>query len=224
MTTTIVSLDQARNAATVGDVAFLDTINATAIVKQAGSDYATAGAVFFKVAAAVALYVGDDQARTMAKSLWADSKDKSREYFLKVVRAVEAATKQGKRNDVKGVASFSQLQALGKPAPVETSDADDKAAHNGAVSMAEQALTLADAALAAEKEISRLNKATNALETLEALANKVGALAIDEKAIKATSKADLVAMLAELGARISLEVGNIRSTMGMTESEEKQAA
>lgn len=192
MTTQAANLSVIATAATVGAVAFVDSINAVEMIRAAGDAYEQATGVFFKVAAASCLFLGDEEARKAVKAIWPDSKHKSREYFLKVCRAVVAAQKAGKAEQVASVASFAALQALGKV--VEEKPADG-AAPASVHSIAASAAELAEQGKKAMGEVSRLNKALNALETLEAVANKASdaASAADDATIAALAAAAIVA-------------------------------
>ena len=215
MTTQALDLSAVRAAATVGAVAFVDTVNAVSLIRAAGDSYEQAGAAFFKVSAAACLYLGDTQARQVAKDIWPDSKHKSREYFLKVARAVTAAQQAGRAEQVASVATFAALQALGKAAPAANDDTTETgSAAQPLESIAAQAAKLAEDGKRASGEISRLNAVTRSLEAIEAqafkLADKVPMidagdnatidklLAGDSATLKNTTKSDLIRMLADL--------------------------
>lgn len=209
MNTQAFDLSAVAAAATVGAVSFIDDLSVFSAVRAAGDNYATAGATFFKVAAAAALRVGDDKARAIAKDVWPDSKHPSREYFLKVCRAVKAAQTAGKAMEIADVAQFRELVALGKvtaAANDTTEEAPEQRVANAIKQAEQQAKALG--------EVSRLNKLANALETIEAQATKLLAhvpvmdatdnatldqlLAGDAATLKNTTKAELIRMLAEL--------------------------
>ena len=183
-------------AASVKDVVFADTIAAVSTIREVGDHYSSAAGVFFKTAAAASLFLGDADARAAARSIWADSKDKSREYFLKVCRACVAAGAAGNADKVADVATFSQLQALGKVVK-DASDKDDKDGKDASdkVAAAVNAAKLFDAAKQAGEQVGALNRAAGALETLTAQAIKMSKAAEGDGDIEAA--VDLAASLAD---------------------------
>lgn len=198
-TTTAADLSAVAAVATVGAVAFIDDLNAVSLIRAAGDAYDKAGGVFFKVSAAAILRVGDEKARGIAKDIWPDSKHKSREYFLKVARAILAAQKEGNADKIPNVATFAALMALGKPAKTAEPEAASEQSQQQAIV---HAATLHEQAVKASGEISRLNKAMGALEVLEAVA---------VKAANAATNADDTAAAALVAAGIIVG-GDLRHT------------
>lgn len=160
----------------VGQVAMLmqDDVTARDIFIADGNAFEASQGRFFLSSVALFLRMGDESARGVVRDAWADSKDKRREYALKIFRMCAKAVEAGKVDELRAVTGFASLQAL-----LPKKDAAEKAAIEsspvgaptltGAPSDAEQAARAEQVANAT----SRAADIGAALERMQALANAI---------------------------------------------------
>jgi len=146
-------------------------------LRQTGEAFKSAQGKFFISAAAVWLYLGDADARTAAKEAWADSKDKAREYALKVFRACASAATAGRAADIAGVQTFAQLVAL---TPVKKDEPAKDAPANGANQSPEA--EQANAAAAPVPQSSKLDALMDQFGRMQALEARLRTMALNKKA------------------------------------------
>lgn len=105
----------------VGKVAalFQDDMTARDIFIADGNAFEHSQGRFFLSSVALFLHMGDEGARGVVRDAWADSKDKRREYALKIFRMCVKAIDAGKLDEVRAVTGFASLQALQPKKAVE---------------------------------------------------------------------------------------------------------
>lgn len=171
-------MSHATNFATpaAAQAALSSTTQAAGYFRQAGESFKAAQGKFFVAAAAVWLYLGDTDARTAAKDSWADSKDKAREYALKVFRTCAAAATAGHAAKIADVRTFSELQALATPPKKDDAPTTDGAAKT------DTPTTDAPAAEQAAPQGSKLDALMAQFERMEALEVRMRTMAMNKNA------------------------------------------
>lgn len=189
-------MSYATNFATpaLAQAAIANSAHAYGYLRQAGEAFKASQGKFFVSAAAVWLYMGDTEARAAAKEAWADSKDKAREYALKVFRACAAAATAGKAGDIAKVRTFAELAGLAPaktPAPAETPapDASTPAAQD----------TPADGQQTTPP-VSKLDALMDQFARLEALETRLRTMAMNKAATPEQHRSEAMSMFKALEA------------------------
>lgn len=158
-------------------------------LRQTGEAFKAAQGKFFISAAAVWLYMGDQEAREAAKATWADSKDKAREYALKVFRACAAAATAGHANDIAKVRTFAELQAF---APAKkTAPATDAPTDGAPTSEGDEAATPAKQPATVRSQVDALMAQFGRMQALEA---RLRTMSMNKKATAAQHRSEAQAM------------------------------
>lgn len=154
---------------------FTSDIETSKVYKRAGEAFGTASNKFFITTVALFLQIGDKPARELTANTWADSKNKSREYALKIFRMCTAAIGDGKLSQVREVQGFADLHALvpkkvvpdaapkepvADSAPTETAPSDDLESHHSRAAEIAATMLAADALI--ERLLAQVDKSTKA--------------------------------------------------------------
>jgi hypothetical protein len=174
----------------VGRVAMLmqDDVTARDIFIADGNAFEVSQGRFFLSSVALFLRMGDESARGVVRDAWADSKDKRREYALKIFRMCAKAIEAGQVDGLRAVTGFASLQALQpKKEPVEKAAIESTPVGaptlTGAPSDAEQAARAEQVAGAQSRaaeiaaQLARIAEVSEALSSLAAADNAYASLA-----------------------------------------------
>lgn len=190
-------MSYATNFATpaLAQAAIANSAHAYGYLRQAGEAFKASQGKFFVSAAAVWLYMGDTEARAAAKEAWADSKDKAREYALKVFRACAAAATAGRAGDIAKVRTFAELAGLAPAkttAPAETPAAD-------ATAPASQDAPAADGQ-PTPPPVSKLDALMDQFARMEALEARMRTMAMNKEASADQHRSEAMGMYKTLEA------------------------
>lgn len=152
---------------------FADQMTAQTIFRADGEAFAAGMGKFFITSVALYLYMGNEPARECVRTVWADSKHKSREYALKIFRMCAAAIDAGQLEKVRAVQGFADLHAL-----VPKKEAIAQAAKEGNDAIKDAAGATPDDETRARMEraqgaISRAADIANAMDSLAKMAERL---------------------------------------------------
>jgi hypothetical protein len=149
---------------------FTDTQTAHAVMRTHGDAFENATNQMLLTLVSAHLYLGAVPAREAVKTLWADSKDKRREYATKVLLMCEKANANGKGDQLRDVTGFATLKAL---VPVASTPADKAPADKA--TPATNTPAVPDDIERVRGAISRMADISSALQALDAIAQALSA-------------------------------------------------
>jgi hypothetical protein len=193
----------------VGKVAalFQDEATARDIFIADGNAFEASQGRFFLSSVALFLHMGDEAARGIVRDAWADSKDKRREYALKIFRLCAKAIEAGKLADLRNVSGFASLQALQpkKDAP-EKAAVESTPAGNVGLTGAPDAEQTARAEQVAQAT-SRAADIAATLDRMSIIANALSDAAVNAASLDSDTLAAWAGELNVLRASVASVVG-----------------
>lgn len=166
-----------------------------------GNDFASAQNGFFTAAVALYIVQGDEPARELTRTTWTDSKDKRREYALKIFRMCKEAITHAGVDAVRAVSGFAALNVIcvdAKKAKLSTPAANDAAIVQPGNTVAEQD----ERAENARGAVSRAADIANTIASIRKLASSLS-FASEHGTNAKTIKTDIAAIAADLNVQMA---------------------